>query len=159
VELLLSRAAGADADAAMRDGGATALILASRGGHRARSHCRFVLPLIHFIPYPLTYSVPLFLKRQCDRAPGGHADCAAQLLKGGASANIKAEGGITALIEAVAQGHAAIVRLLPGLLTRGVPWVPPDPLAPRRGPLGFSPDRESAIVNAPTLVQGPLPRM
>ena len=27
---------------------------------RARSHCRFVLPLIYFIPY-------LFLKRQCDR--------------------------------------------------------------------------------------------
>jgi hypothetical protein len=35
--------------------------------HRARSHCRFVLPLIHFIPYSLTYSVPLFLKRQCYR--------------------------------------------------------------------------------------------
>ena len=34
---------------------------------RARSHCRFVLPLIHFIPDSLRYSVPLFLKRQCDR--------------------------------------------------------------------------------------------
>jgi hypothetical protein len=33
----------------------------------ARSHCRFVKPPIHFIPYSLTYSVPLFLKRQCDR--------------------------------------------------------------------------------------------
>jgi hypothetical protein len=32
-----------------------------------RSHCRLVLPLIHFIPDSLTYSVPLFLKRQCDR--------------------------------------------------------------------------------------------
>jgi hypothetical protein len=28
---------------------------------------RFVLPLIHFIPYVRTYSVHLFLKRQCDR--------------------------------------------------------------------------------------------
>jgi hypothetical protein len=35
---------------------------------RGRSHCRFVPPLIRFIPDSLTYSVPLFLKRQCDRA-------------------------------------------------------------------------------------------
>ena len=41
-----------------------------RGYSRARSHCRFVLPLIHFIPYPLTYPVHLFLKRQCDRTLG-----------------------------------------------------------------------------------------
>jgi hypothetical protein len=34
---------------------------------RARSHCRFAPPLIHFTPESLTYSVPLFLKRQCDR--------------------------------------------------------------------------------------------
>jgi hypothetical protein len=34
---------------------------------RARSHCRFVRPLTHFIPYSLTYLVPLFLTRQCDR--------------------------------------------------------------------------------------------
>ena len=34
---------------------------------RVRSHCRFVLPLIHFIPFSLRESVPLFLKRQCDR--------------------------------------------------------------------------------------------
>ena len=33
---------------------------------RARSHCRSVLPRIHFIPGSLIYSVPLFLKRQCD---------------------------------------------------------------------------------------------
>jgi hypothetical protein len=32
----------------------------SGGGARARSHCRFVLPLIHFIPDLLKYSVPLF---------------------------------------------------------------------------------------------------
>jgi MFS family permease len=40
------------------------------GTLRARSHCRFVPPLIHFIPDLLTYSVPLFLKRQCDRTLG-----------------------------------------------------------------------------------------
>jgi hypothetical protein len=34
---------------------------------RARSHCRLAPPPIHFIPDSLTYSVPLFLKRQCDR--------------------------------------------------------------------------------------------
>ena len=33
-------------------------------------HTRFVLPPIHFIPEPLTYSAPLYLKRQCDRTPG-----------------------------------------------------------------------------------------
>ena len=41
-----------------------------RGRRRVRSHCRFAPPLIHFTPYSLTYSVPLFLKRQCDRTPG-----------------------------------------------------------------------------------------
>jgi hypothetical protein len=40
------------------------------GAGRARSHCRFVLPLMHFIPDSLTYSVTLFLKRQCDRTLG-----------------------------------------------------------------------------------------
>ena len=40
------------------------------GWARARSHCRFVPPLIHFIPDSLTQSVPLFLKRQCDRTLG-----------------------------------------------------------------------------------------
>ena len=40
------------------------------GESRARSHCRFVLPLVRFIPDSLTYSVPLFLKRQCDRTLG-----------------------------------------------------------------------------------------
>ena len=32
-----------------------------------------------------------------------------------------------------------------GLLTQGVPGVPQDPLAPRRGPLGSSADRDRAI--------------
>jgi hypothetical protein len=36
----------------------------------ARSRCRFAPPLIHSIPDSLTYSVPLFLKRKCDRTPG-----------------------------------------------------------------------------------------
>ena len=41
------------------------------GGGRARSQCRFALPLIHFIPDSLKYSVRLFEKRQCDRTLGG----------------------------------------------------------------------------------------
>jgi hypothetical protein len=44
------------------------------GEHRARSHFRFVPPLILFIPASLRYLVPLFLKRQCDRTLGGHTD-------------------------------------------------------------------------------------
>ena len=43
------------------------IAIVPHGEYRARLHCRFVLPLIQFIPYLLTYSVPLFLKRQCDR--------------------------------------------------------------------------------------------
>ena len=47
-----------------------------------------------------------------------------------------------------------------GCQLTGVPGVPQqDPLAPRRGPLGSSPDRESAIGNAPALVPGPLARL
>ena len=37
---------------------------------RARSHYRFVLPLIHFTPESLMYLVSPFLKRQCDRTLG-----------------------------------------------------------------------------------------
>ena len=44
------------------------------GKSRARSHCRFVLPPIHLIPESLTYSVPLLLKRQCDRTLGKSAE-------------------------------------------------------------------------------------
>jgi hypothetical protein len=40
------------------------------GEIRAWSHYRFAPPLTHFIPDFLTYSVPLFLKRQCDRTLG-----------------------------------------------------------------------------------------
>ena len=46
------------------------------GEARARSHCRFALSLIHFIPDFLTYSVPLFLKRQRDRTLGEPPPCA-----------------------------------------------------------------------------------
>jgi hypothetical protein len=45
-------------------GSLRALTVAVRA--RARSHRRFALPLNHFTPHMLTYSVPLFLKRQCD---------------------------------------------------------------------------------------------
>ena len=34
---------------------------------RVRPRCRFALLLTHFIPDSLRESVPLFLKRQCDR--------------------------------------------------------------------------------------------
>ena len=43
-----------------------------------------------------------------------------------------------------------------GCSLEGSRGVPPDPFAPRRGPLGPSADRESAIGNAPALVHGPL---
>ena len=53
-----------------------------------------------------------------------------------------------------------IYRAAISLLTQGVPpGVPQDPLAPHRGPLGPSPDRESAVgnaANAPALAPGPL---
>ena len=40
------------------------------GSDRARSRGRSLPPLICFIPDLQTYSVPLFLSRQCDRTPG-----------------------------------------------------------------------------------------
>ena len=45
------------------------------GDGRARSHCRVVPPLTHFIPYSLTYSLSLFLKQHCDRTLGDGAGC------------------------------------------------------------------------------------
>jgi ankyrin repeat protein len=59
------------------------------GATRARSHCRFASPLIHFTPELLTYSVPLFLKRQCDRTLGD-----------------------TPQMVAAANGHLELLRLL-----------------------------------------------
>ena len=41
-----------------------------RGARRARWHRRFAPPPIHFTPDSRTYSAPLSLKRQCDRALG-----------------------------------------------------------------------------------------
>ena len=76
--------------------------LCKRGG-RARSHCRFVLPFIYFIPESLTYSVPLFLKRQCDRT-----------LRGGRSAalfgGVRLSGRRRTLTSARAPSRAACVR-------------------------------------------------
>jgi hypothetical protein len=46
-----------------------------------------------------------------------------------------------------------------GLLTQGSLGVPQDPLAPRRGPLESSPDKQSTIGNAPALVPGSLARL
>ena len=45
-------------------------LIKPRGDPSAPSHCHVVLPLIHLIPDPVAYSVPLFLKRQCDRTLG-----------------------------------------------------------------------------------------
>ena len=42
----------------------------ARGPAKPRSHFRCVLPVIHFIPHSLTYSVLRLLKRQCDRTLG-----------------------------------------------------------------------------------------
>jgi ankyrin repeat protein len=50
--------------------------LLDAGADRARSHCRVALPLIHFIPDSLTYSMSLFLKRQCDRTLGADPELA-----------------------------------------------------------------------------------
>ena len=55
-------------------GGSGAFTLDLTGELRARSHCRFVIPLIHFMPDSLTYSVLLYLKRHCDRTAGGHRE-------------------------------------------------------------------------------------
>ena len=52
-------------------GGSGAFTLDLTGERRARPRCRFVTPLIHFIPELLAYSVPLLLKRQCGRTLGG----------------------------------------------------------------------------------------
>ena len=64
------QAAGQEAADAAADARVAALL-------RARSHCRSALLLIHFTPESLTYSVPLFPKRQCDRTLGGAAGGAA----------------------------------------------------------------------------------
>ena len=51
-------------------------LLSDYSDYRARLHCRFALLLIHFIPYSLKYSVPLFRYdtaiRQCDRTLGDY---------------------------------------------------------------------------------------
>jgi hypothetical protein len=62
------------------------------GAARARSHCRFALPLIHCIPESLTYSVPLYLKRQRGRAPGA-ARGAARAAAGRGRADVRQPRG------------------------------------------------------------------
>jgi hypothetical protein len=54
--------------ASMKELGANETI--DLGAARARSHCHFRLPLIHFTPESPTIPVPLFLNRQCDRTLG-----------------------------------------------------------------------------------------
>ena len=67
--------------------------------------------------------------------------------------------GDGALAPHARQGHDRQPGRQAGLLTQGVPGFPQGPLTPRRGPLGPSLDRESAIGNAPALAPGPLARL
>ena len=115
---------------------------------------------MHFIPDSLTYSVPLFLKRQCDRTLGalgevkrGTYQGAPVALKGlfllrTDAASTAAFGG--AIPEAQRRDyvakfmaecrfmqqctHANIVPFYAGLLTQGVPGVPQDPSHPLPDP-------------------------
>jgi hypothetical protein len=82
---------GSGADLAAEFYAAATRLIASRspsdllcGGHgcgdlRARSHCRFVPPLNHFMQDSLTYALPLFLKRRCGRTLGDLPDTLAAL--------------------------------------------------------------------------------
>ena len=80
--LALARPAGG-ADVVVAGGAAGERHLdGGRGLHRARSHCRFALLAILFISYSLTYAVPLFLKRQCDRNLGLQRDPGAPCSQG-----------------------------------------------------------------------------
>ena len=49
------------------------MLLRGRGAERARSQCRFAPPLFCVI-FTLTHSIPLLLKRQCDRTLGANAE-------------------------------------------------------------------------------------
>ena len=72
------------------------------GAARARPHCRVVLPLIHFTSDVLTYSMPLFLRRQCDQTLGAARGLPPSLRAGaqvyGAADDVKLRGP--------AHGHA-----------------------------------------------------
>jgi hypothetical protein len=58
------------------------------GAHR--SHWRLVLPLIHVVPGSLTYSVPLFLRRQCNRTLGVQLDVPARTAQAAAAVAVAA---------------------------------------------------------------------
>ena len=90
--------------------------------HRARPHCRFVLPLTRFTLDSLTYSVPLFLKRRCGRAPGDPLarEPAEQRRRGAAAAHLP-----VGLPEGRARPHCRflppLIRFMPDLLAYSVP--------------------------------------
>jgi hypothetical protein len=71
----------------------------------ARSHSRFVPPLTRFIPYSLRYSVPLFLKRQCDRTLGR-----AREPSGGPAEQHPEHGGRAARPRLPRQHHLGVLR-------------------------------------------------
>jgi hypothetical protein len=88
-------------------------------------------------------------------APPGPPPTAAGALARVAAANCTGSSSGLPAAECAAWHRAAIN-------SSGVPGVPQDPLAPRRGPLGrfgSSPDRERAIGNAPALVPEPSARL
>ena len=128
-------------------------LLLGRGAARSRSHCRFVLQRIHFVPYSLTYSVPLFLKRQCDRTLGAlvdavrmgsgstafhhacgnnqcgnnQADCAEALIRAGCDVGLKTKDGQTGRELAEVRGHAAVVKRLRAVVAEQLRAAGPAP--------------------------------
>ena len=80
-QLAQATAAAADAAPAAANG-CTADLEEREVRHRVRSRCRFVLPRINFMRYSLTCSVPLYLKRRCDRTLGQARHLAAPLRRG-----------------------------------------------------------------------------
>ena len=85
-----------------------------RGPTRARSHCRFGLRLIRFIPDSLRYSVPLFLKRQCDRTLGPATPLEEWELLAAADRTVRNDTGVRFELDcsaAVCVGLGSIVAL------------------------------------------------
>ena len=83
---------------------------------RAQSHCCFVVLLIDFTPDLLTYSAPLFLKRQCDRTLG---DNSSQPRMGAETAWQPLSADQVALLaEMVADGTAADIVRSPSAASR-----------------------------------------
>jgi hypothetical protein len=81
---------------------------AAHGPLRARSHCRFVLTLIHFIPDSIRYLVPLFVKRQCDRTLGPLLAAESLFARTAGRLNASAAAGLWAALESARRGLAIV---------------------------------------------------